>query len=723
MKKNILAILVLLLGACGNKTSMKDKASRNILIPNREGLAVYKTVAYLSDISDQSELFYLTSLEDAHTDFRSLYYHPSSKIFLQGKMYATQKSASPYKVRTSRPERAYISLQPVTISNYTYVGIIDTLTRLYTNQKGAFLQKFEIFKLHSMRTYQGMYEPEYATIYPMLDEANPEVYDLIDNNSIYRLNQDFNTLVYYAGLDSVKLAAYTKPDLPHNEEDEIYSWPIPEELTNNKPELANLIQKMDRKIPPYTNISLNRDIPSDIPYTLKILLSASPSIYDDKEFASYTNALDQALSYYAERYELDPYSFIQTDTYKLFPIIFRYLTNYDAREIYTLSLTNSDYWENYALEMPDFQWLLKAGVPMPNDLMVPSYNYKKSRTDIVPIIHYFARRGYITPIYLILEHNPNYNISIRDNEGLSISQAAVSRGNLLLLKNLMKDLPSINPHEVTASNETWVDLAYKLPLYNVHFPEDNVDTEHEETRSYILTNLAPKYKITNNIPLTTNFIYNAKKPRSMASLQAQYKQKNPKFQFVLPHEIRQEHHFLFEKDVPTNLDLEQFIILDDDSYSFYPKYVHETYARLVQFLVDGAGVEYQTIDSNGNNVLGYVVQTDRKDLFDFFIAKGVSPRQINNKGENLLHIACHSSSTDGWRVAFGDSHPTVYLDDLVKLGLDLNLLDKDGNTPYSRYMSSGCYITAEGELSQKFRRLGADPSKGKYADPESFFCP
>ncbi|MGL5721567.1 MAG: hypothetical protein ACRCY4_04125 [Brevinema sp.] len=674
-------MLFLLLLACGGR----DETAT--LEPS------YEMPVAREKLRADTKLFYLASIDN-----RTLYYDPVSELYLRGKLIP-EKMQKKYLVPPIFEEPiSYLTYLPTTINGYTYIGQLDQWTRLYTNKKGLFREELTVISFQASRTNYEMKEEERAFIYPVLDESSPWGYYFTDFNHIYHLNENLTKLTHFSEMSYSNSLILAK-----KWQEFIY---IPQSLIDQSPDIGDIFKKMKTRA--YRYYTPNLDL-LNIPLPLRVIIAFSSSLYPQKEYLAYTNALDKIFQYYEESLQGKGSSFIQQDLTKIFPIIFKYLTNEDTRRLYIKSLQNDELSRSSITQLWAFQSLLEVGVPMPNDLEVDSYNDVKKVEEQTPIIHFLARHGYVSALEMMLMYNPDYDISVKDSNGFSVSQRAIIEGNHLFLKKLLELAPNIDVHEVTPDHKTWIDLAYELPLYNFYANDDqDVEYEYAQTRSYILTGLALRFGIHNNIPLITNFVYDPQKPRSMASLQALYKKDHPDFQFILPHEISPGHAKLFENEVPKDMELKPYIMFASELH-IYPSFVHDNYARLVKFFVNGANVDYHQMDTNGNNVLAYVVQTDRRDLFDFFIDKGVFPYNINNKGQNLMHLT-FKKKWDSWE----DNRATIYFDALANLGLDVNLLDKEGNTPYSYFMSSKCEPPPD--IVEKFHQLGADPLKGKYTD-------
>ncbi|MGL5955538.1 MAG: ankyrin repeat domain-containing protein [Brevinema sp.] len=371
------------------------------------------------------------------------------------------------------------------------------------------------------------------------------------------------------------------------------------------------------------------------------------------------------------------------------------------------TLIDYDVWDCFVFEMPRFQELLRMKTPIPYRLTIPYWDSQMKKEVDTPLIHFIVRRDWSKPVKLLVKNYPDFDFSVTNHEGLSIFQNAIKRGRISTFAYLISTL-SFDPHEVTVNNETWLDLANQLPLYDHSFFEDNIDICYRRMRNYIIDTIAPQYDISANFPLSLEVIDDLNFPNSLMSIQARIMQTNKNYIPVLPQDIIPEHRYLFYQDVPEDLHISQFVVFDKCQFNNYDPETYRAYEQLVRLLVEEVGLDINMIDERGNNVLSTVVLMENIQLFEYFVEKGVNPLIINHSEQTLIHYAAQGPNT-----YFPMDYLDLYLKRLLDLGIDINALDGDGYTAYTRLKSYNCQY---GMDYKELEQYGADPSIGIQAE-------
>lgn len=85
------------------------------------------------------------------------------------------------------------------------------------------------------------------------------------------------------------------------------------------------------------------------------------------------------------------------------------------------------------------------------------------------------------------------------------------------------------------------------------------------------------------------------------------------------------------------------------------------------------GLRFTDIDNDGNGIFNYVVRSGNKELLAEIIKKDIPYKNLNKKGENAMFFA-----TRGTRRGY---HPLEYYKYLESLGIAINIVNKNGETP------------------------------------------
>ncbi|CAM1372830.1 ankyrin repeat domain-containing protein [Tenacibaculum xiamenense] len=119
---------------------------------------------------------------------------------------------------------------------------------------------------------------------------------------------------------------------------------------------------------------------------------------------------------------------------------------------------------------------------------------------------------------------------------------------------------------------------------------------------------------------------------------------------------------------------------------------------LIDYFVS-KGIDINSRDHDGNGIFNYVAKSGNKDFLDKLKTKGISIDKLNKKGENALFLA-----TRGSRKGYNSLE---YLKYLESLGLEVNVVNKDGNTP----LHNLAYGNKDLKTLQYFLDKGVNPNQ------------
>ncbi|TLP79774.1 ankyrin repeat domain-containing protein [Maribacter sp. ACAM166] len=112
------------------------------------------------------------------------------------------------------------------------------------------------------------------------------------------------------------------------------------------------------------------------------------------------------------------------------------------------------------------------------------------------------------------------------------------------------------------------------------------------------------------------------------------------------------------------------------------------------------GMELDSKDDDGNGIFNYASKKGNIDFLKLLVNKGVDYKSLNNKGGNAFLFA-----TQGGR---GSSNPLAVYDYLKSLGLEPNIVTKEGSTPLHRLASNNkdtaifeLFLSAGADVNQK----------------------
>lgn len=108
------------------------------------------------------------------------------------------------------------------------------------------------------------------------------------------------------------------------------------------------------------------------------------------------------------------------------------------------------------------------------------------------------------------------------------------------------------------------------------------------------------------------------------------------------------------------------------------------------------GLKLYSTDKNGNGIFNYATKKGNIDFLKLLIKKGVDYKSLNKEGGNAFLFA-----TQGGR---GYSNPLAVYEYLKSLGLDPNIVTKDGYTPLHRL----AYNNSDPAIFELFLTAGAD---------------
>ncbi len=120
--------------------------------------------------------------------------------------------------------------------------------------------------------------------------------------------------------------------------------------------------------------------------------------------------------------------------------------------------------------------------------------------------------------------------------------------------------------------------------------------------------------------------------------------------------------------------------------------------NLIDYFVS-KGIALQSRDHDGNGIFNYVAKGGNKELLQKLKNKGISVDKLNKKGENALFLA-----TRGSRKGYNSLEYFKYLE---SLGLDVNITNKDGNTP----LHNLAYGNKDLNTFQYFLDKGVNPNQ------------
>ena len=745
--KYLLLLTLLFIGACGN-TSKKDETSTVAIVSDDVQEQAIFTPISVPPLPKgiEKKIFFITNNSEFNTEnYSALYYEPIYGTYYKSTLEKTNVSIEDLTLqKTDQAQLTYIFEKPVIEDKYVYAGQLSDTQWVYTLSRSVYIKTLTAFTPLYFSSYSGLQELD-KKVFAVTNEFGYLYGDMYQGYTLYvDKAQDWH--FNYAENDDTTGKYIRETFTPY----------VPLEMMENYPELSNVMTLIKNREKPYNYPDSNNHTTNSIPTFLELLLNEMPS-YDktDQElhlkaiaqavepfkevilanfFALYSKTKESAIPTFLSLFPKErvqeliledaPEYFMRTDTLSddmegitasLSYIPKEKMTDDLIEQLYADSLKNYDFWDCYAFEMPKFQALLKNDIPIPKDFTVVSYYDDEETGELktfpLPVLHFLSAQNFPEAAELLLQKVPDYDTSVTNHKGLTISQVAISKGRVAMLELFLKNIPTLNVHELTPDNKTWLDLANELPMYNYRDHDHNVMDTYSDMRDKIINQLAPEHKIKQNITLNT---LNTSTPLSLANLQLEHMKTNKKFEAIYPYQIEERHRFLFEQDITSDLDLRQFIQLREIAFYRYPKEVYTIYSRLIQFLVEVAKVDFMTLDTNGDNILATVVQTPHKDLFDFFIKKGLDPHHKNLKNENLWFYVFRPDISSEWTTYA--TFPELYAQPLIDLKVELNIINTDNATPYSEFMT-GYYINTN--WSEFMISNGADTNLGKTQETNS----
>lgn len=107
---------------------------------------------------------------------------------------------------------------------------------------------------------------------------------------------------------------------------------------------------------------------------------------------------------------------------------------------------------------------------------------------------------------------------------------------------------------------------------------------------------------------------------------------------------------------------------------------------LIKYFIS-QGLDLRDVDSEGNTLLHTAAASGHNQVFQYLLEELPDVvLRTNNKGESLLHLSINRL-------------PTNNLTKLIQLGLDVNALDNEGNTPLNYALQKNFYISAPNYLT------------------------
>ena len=111
------------------------------------------------------------------------------------------------------------------------------------------------------------------------------------------------------------------------------------------------------------------------------------------------------------------------------------------------------------------------------------------------------------------------------------------------------------------------------------------------------------------------------------------------------------------------------------------------------------GIELQSRDHYGNGIFNYVARKGNRNLLEKLKVKGITVDSLNKKGENALFLA-----TKGSRKGYNSLE---YLHYLESLGLESNIITKEGSTP----LHNLAYGNKDLKIFKYFFEKGSNPNQ------------